>query len=381
LASGVLFVILLAGMAVVFYQFLLVPLRDREATVRSMQDDIEKKQDRIHEVLASRVKTERWRAMSLPSDIDLARREYEKYLSALLRDSGFAGGSFSVVPKPSDSKTVPTIPGKGPVYTRLAFTVMAHGNLSSLVLMLRDFYRSPLLHQIKSLSIRRPLTSGPQQQADDLDIDVAIEALSVAGAGHRSYLLPNVEPALFVLDAVAGLRRGIPGLALAAWTGSPMGPNGPGLLARGRRAYSAIAAKNVFLGEPEEERRGEEVQVTRFVHLTDVTRDERRWEAFLYDRTSNKKTRLRAEAGFDAFRISDEEGEALLRGRVIRIDLRDVVFRVEDKYYAIHVGESLEEALEKPLSGNQVKELGLAAAPNAAGAVGGAKRSGRQGTN
>lgn len=363
LAAGVLLVVVLAGGAFLLYHFLMVPLRDRDASIQVLSADIERKDDRVREITAERAKLTRWRALSLPTDIDLARREYERYLSELLRESGFAPGAYSVVPKPTDSKTAPTVPGKGPIYTRLTFTVQAHGSLNDLVHMLKEFYHTSLLHQVQLLTIQRPLTPGPQQAADALDINLTIEALSVAGGGNRPYLLPNLDPRLMLIDTAAALRGGPAGMALAAWGGTPMGPSGPGTLAEPHRDYAAIASRNIFFGDTAQNAaQRDDVEVTRFVHLTDITNNGRYQEAFLYDRTSNRKTRLRAQAGFDSFRIQDSAGETLVRGKVTRIDARDLVFQVDDKVYAMHVGQSLDEALRKALSKADVEKMEKSAA-------------------
>jgi hypothetical protein len=362
LAVGVLLAVALGGGAFVFYTFLYAPLRDRDAALQAVRGDLERKRERINEVLSSRPKLDRWRALSLPADTDLARREYEKYLSELLRKSGFAAGSFSVVPKPTDNKTSPTIPGKGPIYTRLTFTVLAHGSLSNLVEALEGFYRTGLLHQVRNLTVQRPLTAGDQQQQQDgLDINLTVEALCVTGGGNRPYLLPNLEPRLVALDAVAALRGAPAGVALAAWAATPMGPEGPGILAQPGRNYESVAAKDIFHGEPQAEAKGEDIVVTRFVHLTDITRDGRRAEAFLYDRASNRKTRLRAEPGFDAFRVTNDAGETVVRGKVLRINERDVVFQADGKQYALHVGQSLEDAMRRPLSEEELRAMGVGA--------------------
>jgi hypothetical protein len=35
---------------------------------------------------------------------------------------------------------------------------------------------------------------------------------------------------------------------------------------------------------------------------------------------------------------------------VIRIDDRDVIFEAEEKFYTIHIGQSLDEAMRKPVA-------------------------------
>ena len=83
-------------------------------------------------------------------------------------------------------------------------------------------------------------------------------------------------------------------------------------------------------------------------------------EAFLNTKfNKDSKTRLRASAGFDSFRIRNSKDQILAQGKVVRIDKRDLIFRSGDKYYSIHVGDNLEEALKRPLNPSQLKELGL----------------------
>ncbi len=366
LAVGVLAVVVLAGAVFLFRSFFWLPLEERDASIASLQQELDKKRERINQVLADRPKLERWKQLSLPNDPDhpdLARREYENYLSELFRQSGFAAGSFSITTKQNDSKSSPMITGKGPIYTRLSFTVLAHSNLANLVEMMEHFYRTGLMHQIKNISIQRPLTAAPQQEQSDLDISLTVEALIVSGAENRRHVLPIIDRRLLVIDAVAGLQQMPMGLALVPWTLGPTGPLGPGTLARPPHHYEAIASKNIFFGLPAVAERTEDVDATRFVHLNEITRDEKRVEAFLYDRLTNISTRLRTETGFDSFRVQDEEGETLVRGKVVRIDIdkRDIIFRSEENYYSMHVGQNLEEVLKTPLAPDQVKALGLAA--------------------
>jgi hypothetical protein len=365
LALAIVVTIVVAGGGFFFYRLYLVPLRDREANITMLRNENTQKRDRIDQVLAQRPLLERWRQMSLPNDIDQARRQYEVYLSKLGRDAGFAAGDFTVVPKPvTDSKTSPSIPGKGPIYSKLTFTVIAHGPLDSLVEALTEFYKTGLLHQIKNLSVQRALTARSAEQTNFLDINMTIEALNVAGAGKRPELLPNVDMRYFVFDAANVLQNGPISPVLAGWAAGPAGALGPGRLAEPSRDYAEVAAKNIFFGAEAVDVAGKkEEAVTRYVHLTDITRANNRWEAFLYDRYNNRQTRLRVEAGFDSFRILDDEGETVLRGKVVRMEPRELVFKVDNKYYALHVGQNLEEAMKRSLSSSKIRSLGLVAAP------------------
>jgi hypothetical protein len=99
--------------------------------------------------------------------------------------------------------------------------------------------------------------------------------------------------------------------------------------------------------------------VTPFVHLTDITLGPSKAEAFLWDRYNSRRTRLQVSAGFDTFRVRNGAGDTLVSGKVVKIVDRDVIFLANDKYYAIHVGESLKEALAAPLKDAQIKEFDL----------------------
>jgi hypothetical protein len=361
MAAGVLGVVILGGVGFLFNVFFLRPLSARQASIAQFQADIARKEERIRQVEAQRLQLLQWKRESLPGDTDqdqmpTTRRLYSEYLRDLLTESGLASPTLKIDSVKPDTRTSPMLPGKKPVYTRLKFTVEeARGNLAALVTMLERFYRTPLLHEIKEISVQRPRTRTGGQRADDLDVKLTVEALVVNGAEVRSYLL-FVDPRLMVADAVAGLAGGPVGLGAALWEAGPGGKLAPTPLARSERSYADIAGKNVFYPAAAEEKKPD-VDVARFVYLTDITRDDRRSQAFLYDRYNNRTTRLRASRGFDSFRVVDENGKPIVRGKVVRMTERDVYFEADEKFYVIHVGESLDEALRKPLPKQKVEEL------------------------
>jgi hypothetical protein len=375
LALIVVAVIIALGGGYLFNSLLLAPLDDREASIRQVNDEIDKKLSRINEVNRERPKLERWRQMSLPADVDLAQREYERYLTDLMSMSGFPPGSYSVLPRPVDTKSGPTLGGKNtpPIYTRLTFGLQAHTTLDNLIKMLDRFYRTGLMHQVKNLTIQRPITGpGPQQQQaqNELEISMTVDALIINGSGQRNMLLPAIEPRLLMAHAAEALRGGPAGLALAAWAAGPTGPAGPRVLADLPRKYTAIAAKNIFLGPTDQPgQQGEEVIVTRYVRLVAIDSSERRIEGWLYNRYDNVYIRLRTERPFDTFPypVNDAEGEPLFRCRVVRLTEHEMVFQcldkkgdpLDSKFYLMHPGASLEEAMKASLNDKQKKELGL----------------------
>jgi len=375
LAVGVLGFITLAGVALMVSQFIVKPLRDRSNSIGTIKNRIDEKEARKLKIESNKQKLELWRKQSLPADIGLARLEYEKYLRQLFSQSGFEGSSFSVTPGNLDARTAFTAAGKKePDFTRLTFSVEANGELADLVDFLERFYRTPLLHEIKSMNISRPINAEPNpgaafgrrnQQApkNELKVKMNIEALVLHEADKRNKLLPGVDRQLTAADVLATLCNAPSGFALLPWAVGPTGPAGAGLLAVPSRDYASIPGKDIFYGPATTA----ELVTAKFdtldhILLTDITFNGR-WEAFLYAKFNNTKTRLRDSAGFDSFRIRDDKGEVLVQGKVVRfVDTRELIFSSGDKFYSLHVGQNLEEALRHPLDASQLKELGLTVA-------------------
>jgi hypothetical protein len=305
--------------------------QDRLKLLDKLLKEKDEKQARLEQVEADRARLALWRELSLPADPEVARREYEKYLTGLMVRHGFEPGTFSVTPRQLDTKSSPTLANKTPIFTRLTFVVQAHPNMDSLVKMLEDFYRTGLLHEIKTLSILRPLTTTAQSRQGDLDVNMTVEALVVNGADNRAWLLPNVNRRLLDIDLATSLQRGPAGLGMALWAAGPTGPLGPQLLATSGRTYGAIAHKNIFLGRPPNTQDiTPEWMAPHFVSLIDITRNDLRTESWLYDRLNGRAVRLRTTVPYETFPfVKDRKAGVVVRGSVARIDDRDLVYRVE----------------------------------------------------
>lgn len=358
-------VILGAGGWLFGYRFFWVPYTEKQATLKRMRDDYMEKQTRKAEIERDRKRLEVWQQMSLPGDTDVARREYGRYLTELLSRNGVAAGKFDIKAPPVDAKSSPTIPGtKEPIYTKLVFNIQCYAPMKTLTKALEEFYRTGLMHQVKSLTIQRQLTATGQGRNDELDVRMVVEALIVSGADKRTWLLPAIDRRLLALDLINGLRRAPSGLALAAWAAGPTGPleidRGP-LRARqeghvrpltstkpdstpievvstdASRDYAVLGQKNIFLGRPPREVREEapigppELMVPRHVRINDITTNDRgRTETFLFDLFTDRRYRLRATPGFNTFPLArDANGKTVVVGAVAKIDERDLIFRVQ----------------------------------------------------
>jgi hypothetical protein len=363
LALVIVGLVMVGGLGFLFKELYLTPLSERDQNIQALQEAIDTKKKERDQALADQKKLGRWRRLSLPSDIDVARREYGKYLTDLLIHSGFAGGTFTVTPQTLE-KTAPTLGSKKqPIYTKLTYKIQGPGRLENLVKMLEEFYKTGLLQQIKYLDLQQPQLVGTNQQRQgELNVNITVEALVVTGADDRSFLLPNIDRRLVAFDLFAGLTGGPMGLGMAAWAAGPTGPRGPGSLATDPpRQYAAIGKKNIFTGPatppPSQEREGVPVDVARYVHLTDISRVDGEYEASLWDRFNDSFTRLRNSNGYNQFRVKDNLGETLLTGKVVYLNARDLIFSSGDKFYRMHVGDTVDDGLKNSIPPEKVELL------------------------
>jgi hypothetical protein len=280
--------------------------------------------------------------------------EYESYISDLVRASGFTPASIDVSSK-QDKTSSPTLPGKGPIYTKVSVNVACSGNLASIVRLLRAFYTENLLQEVHTLTLTKPGTIRQGTQPDALDVKMQVEALLVSGAEARPELKPTIDPKLDVKT-----------------------------LAMDKRDYDQILTKNMFLGKgikgPQEAVLKEDPKdVFPFVKLTTVSWNGRRWEAYLYDQ--GKPTLYRPDddksgvfspnterpgaehyvnlTGKVEFSIFDRYNNLLLTAKTVLIEDHLLVIDVNGKYYKMQTGDFLGPVLEKPLSNVDIKLLGL----------------------
>jgi hypothetical protein len=351
LLAGILALLLVVvGGAFVIYEFIYSPIQARKNRISSERNEVESKSQQLAQIKKELARLERWKQLSLPQNASVARREYEQYLSHLLMRSGFVSGSFAVTSKPPDTRSSPVMSGKKPIYTRLAFTAVGPAKLESLVKFLEEFYRTPLMHEIKSLNIDRMPGTGVQR-SDDLNFNINVEALIVTDGDNREFLLPNIDRRLLAVDVVTALK-GAPGLGLAAWGARPSG------LATPARNYAAVARKNIFIGPPAvATKKTDFADVTECVHLTDITKNRAICEANLYDRLNNQTTPLRTNTGMDQFRITDLEGNIVVLGKVLKILPQDLIFQANERFYMLHVGDSVKDAMANPIPKEVIETL------------------------
>lgn len=307
-------------------------LETAQKDIDAKADELKRENTEIEKIAQRDPRLSQWRVLSLPESKtrtpeEMARHisgiqvDYEKYLFDLLRRNEFLASSINITSRPPENKSSPVLAGKGPVYNRLTFTVQGQANFKGVVLMLNDFHRTSLLHQVRSLSILRPQTPRQGGGRDELDVALTVEALLVTGAEKRETLMP-------------------PGTT----------PR-PRVLAEPRRDYENMLVKNMYTGTASAPGRLSEdkTEVLRFIKLTMLFSKGRRWEASLYDQTKGGDEKLLTTGALRDFSIIDKYGTELLAGTVLDINERSVYFRSEDRYYRLRLGDFMGECLEEPL--------------------------------
>jgi hypothetical protein len=144
--------------------------------------------------LEAQVQLEEWQERSLPSDLSAARSIYQNWLVSLVDrpDVKFEGAQFD---------SVRPISRKG-IYHKLPFTVRGRGTLDQLTAFLFHFYRAGHLHKITRL------TATPIEGTRQLDLLIAVEALSLPDAKHTDKLADVPSDRLKLKD-LAEYRKAI----------------------------------------------------------------------------------------------------------------------------------------------------------------------------
>jgi hypothetical protein len=113
-----------------------------------------------------------WQRRALPSDQAIGRSRYQDWLRDLAIRSHFR--QLSIDPREIGSPRDP--------FTRMSFTVHGRVALAELTQFLYEFYSAGHLHQIRQLSMK------PVEHADELEVTLTVEALSLPSADRKDQL-------------------------------------------------------------------------------------------------------------------------------------------------------------------------------------------------
>ena len=283
LAAGVGSIALLYGGNWVYRTSYEAPLEQQRAEADRLREDIAKRELDLAKFRKASQDLKRWRGQSLPSDTEVARGLYQAWLVELVGAVGFTNPNV-------DSSEPASRKG---IYDSLSFSVRARGSLKQLTRFLFEFYRADHLHQIQSLSLT------PVPRADELEIAISIEALSLADADRKDQLATRVS------DRLAS--ETLP-------------------------EYQSIMERNLF-GV------GGGVDEADFAYLTAVIEVNGEPEAWFTLRASGKLLKLRRHQSFDI---------GPFHGTVADLNGSDVILLCDDERWLITVGENLMQASTLP---------------------------------
>lgn len=387
LATTLVFLLVFGGGGFLCYAFVYTPINDlrtrvgtAETTLAKKQAELTKEKEQIDQLLRLNPRLAQWPKLTLPpttpdikklaatpdeqkrKHLANLKNDYSQYLSALMRANGLQSVEVSTKPPDGQTPRLQAAKGKEPLYERLAFSVKGKGSKETMVKVLREFHKAPILHQMRSLTMTMANPTpgggagrrGPGGGDGTLDVNMTVEALVVQGGESRAGLMPE--------------QIAYP----------------PKVLADPGRDYLSLGKKNVFTGIPptptERARQSESrADVLKFVKLTTIyfNPDRRRWEASIYDQAAGPtRTQEETEDGgtrtkvvwekqintriLNQLAFYDRYRNPVLEGKVVHIDEGQVVFSADKKFYRLRCGDAFYPAVEKPLSDDEVKELGLA---------------------
>jgi hypothetical protein len=420
--------ILVAGGGFLYYTFYAAPMASLEGEIEQAGKDVKKKltelkteKDKYDAIYVASPRLEQWAKISLPTGDsqdaekvskfqDRLQSRYGQFLDDQMRKAGFgAGGTpFTITPKELARKTGGLAGGaqgrpgngKGPPYTAMSFTVQATGKYDNFVKMMEGFYKAPILHEIKNLTLEKAADSsrGKESTSKDLKATFIVEVLQVEGAEKR----PESEA---LLDA--GTGKGVP-LELAdgryyrevllkndMFHGKPPPPKVE-VKKKLERLKEMPELVRVETAPPKGPPREELRAVLGVIKLVQIAYNGKRWEAFYYDQGTGgadkmlvlgegheghegtRPERLREppipvggpgrpgpgrppgpivrpappQIAARTFTIKDRYENTILKAEVINISTtRGIYFRADDHHiYRWGIGEFLDEAVSHPLA-------------------------------
>ncbi len=138
----------------------------RSVIRRQILGDLERKQQTLDAAVRVSRDLERYERMSLPSDVEIARSQYQAWLSGLL--------TLTNMSDPHVKLTSQSRRANGS--TLLTCSVSGKGNVEQWATFLHEFYSTDVLHRIRILPIR------PIPDTKLLDVNLTINALILAAA-------------------------------------------------------------------------------------------------------------------------------------------------------------------------------------------------------
>ena len=312
LAGAVLLLLVLWQGRGPFDSLFVKPLRDREQKISKLEGQIGAKKTRQNELLRSQKQFKEWATRSLPPDPLIASTMYQNWLIELASKSKLS--QVSVVPSRMDPKP------KGDTYYSVTATVKAEASLSRLCDFLYELRQSGLLHRVNSMTVEAARHEGDPT----LDVTLVIEGLALTNSPVRTTLLS--EGLASLRDQIALPKR------------EDYAPfEKKHLFVRGYKDPTPPPTDSVASRPPTTP--VENIDAAEHVYLVaSLARGDAR-DAWLYDRTANKKSLLVEGESFQAAGID---------GTVTSIGSDFVVLKIGDDEWRLELGQNLRQIKKMP---------------------------------
>jgi|SRR5579872_3129705 len=288
-------------------RFVFEPADASEDAIIALQKRISSKKQQLKKSKAAEKRLEIWNQRSLPPDPLVAAPLYQNWLVELATRTKLA--NLSVTPNRMDLKP------KGEAYFLIAANIDAQGTLSQLCDFLFELRRAGLLHRVANLAVTADKHEGDPQ----LKIDLTVEGLALKDSPPRN--------TLFAKDDLSDLPADKP--------------------AKDRAAYAALMAKNLFVrgynGPPKPPpgkgpNSGEEDK-REFVYLVGSVADNGSFDAYFYDRSSNKSTRVSPGSAFNVVGV---------QGKVLAIGADSMTLEIQGEPWRLELGKNLRQMEKLP---------------------------------
>ncbi len=357
--------------AIAAWVWFLVPLREYNARIRSMQEENAVKQAEMKQFQIERKKLVLARMKSLPANQNEAASEYISFLQPLLIDSGLSPEEIRPS-NPVEVKPVSNIPGVKKVgHQMMTFQVRARGTLSQLISAMEEMRHTPYEHRIKNLTIDRADNVAKDPNAR-LIINMLIETLLVAKTDSKPGIPPGVDMKMVFVDSLTAHHSGPAGLGQALATVLMK----HSVLPEGERNYADIAKRNIFVGElpkPAPIVKGPTPEpkpppppkapgpIPAFIRLTqiDVSTEKAHYLNLFY-RKDERMISADKKLGHDTFLVDSDDGNyVFFLAKVLRVDNRAVFIQIKDKVHQWNIGDTLDVAVNVALSDVYMQAIDL----------------------
>jgi len=339
-------------------------ITERQEKITKLQADGLSADLRLARFLKMKRQVDSVRSTALPGNVAVATNVYKGFLRELLLKNKFEVKQFTDQANMTRTAITPGARGQqGPTVNVITCTVTAEVTLEHLVNFLQDFYRFNIPHEIRGFTVV-PLGKGNEAK---LAVEMKVDVLSISGVPDREsvFAVPTVPVSAW--ETIAALGRAPTGLAVGLSQFAPAGLYGGAKLAslaHPHRVYRGMLDKNVLSGLVARESLPSkdagpkpDYAILKDTSLMSITANNIAEKAELRVWPTNKYVSLRAEGGVNAFEVKDANNKVVLKGKVLLIKPRDVVFESAGKVYIVHVGQKLDDAMKRELTSEDLKSI------------------------